>query len=76
MLLGLSPGLSGEFIFGFVNFRWWPVEDTIDWYSRQELLHYMSVYGLFVMSSVCCVVDIVMGGMNFDYIADLVLRFS
>ena len=44
-----SPGLSGEFVFGFVNFRWWPVEDTIDWYSRQELLHYMSVYGLFVM---------------------------
>ena len=24
-----SPGLSGEFVFGFVNVWWWSVEDAI-----------------------------------------------
>ena len=35
-----SPGLSGKFVFRFVNVRWWFVKNAIGRYVRQVLLYY------------------------------------
>ena len=60
-----SPGLSGEFVSGLDDVRMWSVEDANVRYST-------SLYILFVMSLVCCVVDIVRSGMNCDNIVGVV----
>ena len=62
----MSPGFSGKFLLGLVNFRRGSIDDAVIWYSPDVVLYCVGVNSLFVLGLVCCVVSVVMGGVKCD----------